>query len=149
MTLSIAPISTLQHAYRAGRCSVVDVLDHLLERADRTMAHNVWITRLSRGELLAHAERLRDPRAADLPLFGIPFVIKDNIDLAGVPTSAGCPAYAYTPPRSAAVVQRLIDAGAIPLGKTNMDQFATGLAGTRSPYGICRNSIDSAYIAGG
>ncbi|MFI4889568.1 MAG: allophanate hydrolase [Steroidobacterales bacterium] len=149
MALSISPISTLQAAYRSGRCSVADVLDHVSERADRTMAHNAWITRLSRGQLMSHAERLRERRAEDLPLYGVPFAIKDNIDLAGVPTSAGCPAYAYTPGRSAVVVQRLIDAGAIPLGKTNMDQFATGLAGTRSPYGVCRNSVDAEYIAGG
>jgi allophanate hydrolase len=82
-------------------------------------------------------------------LYGVPFAIKDNIDLAGVPSSAGCRAFSYTPARSATVVQRLIDAGAIPLGKTNMDQFATGLAGTRSPHGICPNSVNSAYIAGG
>ena len=74
-----------------------------------------------------------DPR--DLPLYGIPFAIKDNIDLAGIPTTAACPAFAYTPQRSAHVVQRLIAAGAIPVGKTNLDQFATGLVGTRSPYG--------------
>ncbi len=84
-----------------------------------------------------------------LPLYGIPFVIKDNIDLAGVPTTAGCPAYSYRPERSASVVQKLIDAGAIPLGKTNLDQFATGLVGTRSPYGACGNSFDPRYISGG
>ena len=70
---------------------------------------------------------------AALPLYGIPFAIKDNIDLAGVPTTAACPAYAYTPCKTAAVVQRLIDAGAIPIGKTNLDQFATGLVGVRTP----------------
>ncbi|MBT9566697.1 MAG: allophanate hydrolase, partial [Thiobacillus sp.] len=84
-----------------------------------------------------------------LPLYGIPFAIKDNIDLAGLPTTAGCPEYAYTPARHAAVVQRLIDAGAIPLGKTNLDQFATGLNGTRSPYGACRNAFNPEYISGG
>ena len=83
------------------------------------------------------------------PLKGIPFAIKDNIDLAGTPTTAACPAYAYTPARSAAVVERLAAAGAIPLGKTNMDQFATGLVGTRSPYGATRNAVRPAYIAGG
>jgi allophanate hydrolase len=89
----------------------------------------------------------RDP--ASLPLYGIPFAIKDNIDLAGIPTTAACPDYAYTPQISATVVQQLIDAGAIPLGKTNLDQFATGLVGARSPYGACRNSIDPDYISGG
>ena len=83
------------------------------------------------------------------PLKGIPFAIKDNIDLANVPTTAACPAYAYVPKRSATVVERLLDAGAIPLGKTNMDQFATGLVGTRSPYGAVRNAVHPAYVAGG
>jgi allophanate hydrolase len=145
----ISPIGTLLTAYRTARVTVADVLDQMLERADRSMQQHVWITRLSRREVLAYADRLREFRSDDLPLYGVPFVIKDNIDLAGVPTSAGCPAYAYTPPRSAVVVQRLIDAGAIPLGKTNLDQFANGLAGTRSAYGVCANSVNSAYIAGG
>ena len=86
---------------------------------------------------------------AALPLYGVPFAIKDNIDLAGVPTTAACPAFAYMPQRSATVVQRLIDAGAIPIGKTNLDQFATGLNGTRSPYGACRNAFNPDYISGG
>jgi allophanate hydrolase len=91
-----------------------------------------------------------DPAAIDrLPLYGIPFVIKDNIDLAGTATTAGCPGFAYTPTQSAFVVQRLLDAGAIPLGKTNLDQFATGLVGTRSPYGPCRNSFNADFISGG
>ena len=84
-----------------------------------------------------------------LPLYGVPFAIKDNIDLAGVPTTVACPAFAYVPQRSATVVQRLIDAGAIPIGKTNLDQFATGLNGTRSPYGACRNAFNPDYISGG
>jgi len=82
-------------------------------------------------------------------LYGVPFAIKDNIDLAGIPTTAACPEYAYTPANSATVVQKLIDAGAIPIGKTNLDQFATGLVGTRSPYGACQNSFNPEYISGG
>uniref|UniRef100_UPI0038F615D3 amidase family protein n=1 Tax=Streptomyces galilaeus TaxID=33899 RepID=UPI0038F615D3 len=70
-----------------------------------------------------------------LPLAGVPFAIKDNIDLAGIPTTAGCPDFAYVPKDTAGVVARLIAAGAVPMGKTNLDQFATGLNGTRSPYG--------------
>ncbi len=83
------------------------------------------------------------------PLYGVPFAIKDNIDLAGLPTTAACPAYSYTPGRSASVVQALVDAGAIPVGKTNMDQFATGLVGTRSPHGACSSVYDPRYISGG
>jgi allophanate hydrolase len=84
-----------------------------------------------------------------LPLYGIPFAIKDNIDLAGVPTTAACPAFAYTPVESATLVARLIALGAVPLGKTNLDQFATGLNGTRSPYGKCRNSVHPDFPSGG
>ena len=101
------------------------------------MSQPIWITQVPPIE------------PADGPLNGMTFAIKDNIDLAGVPTTAGCPAFAYTPERSATVVQRLIDAGAIPVGKTNMDQFATGLVGTRSPYGACSSVFDEKYISGG
>ncbi|WP_420869730.1 allophanate hydrolase [Cohnella ginsengisoli] len=83
------------------------------------------------------------------PLWGIPFAIKDNIDLANVPTTAGCPEYAYTPGAHATVVERLVEAGAIPLGKTNLDQFATGLVGTRSPYGETHNALKPELISGG
>ena len=145
----ISPIATLLQDYRTARCTVAELLDQVLERAEQSLSHNVWITRLARERLLAYADCLRRHRFDELPLYGVPFVIKDNIDLAGVPTSAGCAAFAYTPERSAPVVQRLIDAGAIPLGKVNLDQFATGLAGTRSPHGICANSVNRNYIAGG
>jgi allophanate hydrolase len=93
-------------------------------------------------------ERSAAERAA-MPLFGLPFAVKDNIDVAGWPTTAGCPAFAYIPTRSATVVERLERAGAIVLGKTNMDQFATGLVGIRSPYGIPANPFDARYIPGG
>jgi allophanate hydrolase len=98
----------------------------------------VWISMAPRSE-----------SRSDGPLPGLTFAIKDNIDLAGVPTTAGCPAFAYMPERNATVVQRLIGAGAIPIGKTNMDQFATGLVGTRSPYGACSSVFDERYISGG
>jgi allophanate hydrolase len=99
----------------------------------------IWIS------MARHVETAEKTR----PLAGMTFAIKDNIDLAGVPTTAGCPAFAYQPERSATVVQRLMDAGAIPVGKTNMDQFATGLVGTRSPYGACSCVFDERYISGG
>ena len=98
---------------------------------------------------MRHVQALQSQSIETQPLYGIPFVIKDNIDLAGVPTTAACPRFAYLPTRSATVVQRLLEAGAIPVGKTNLDQFATGLVGTRSPHGACRNSFDGRYIAGG
>ena len=111
--------------------------------------HHVWIHRLSLAEISDYVSALQDKDPVTLPLYGIPFAIKDNIDLAGAPTTAGCPEFAYQPQQHATVVQRLIDAGAIPIGKTNLDQFATGLNGTRSPHGACRNAYDPDYISGG
>jgi len=111
----------------------------------------LWISRFDEERLLAIARGI-DARVAageDLPLAGVPFAIKDNIDLAGLATTAGCPAFAYRPEDSAHVVARAIAAGALPLGKVNLDQFATGLVGTRSPYGPCRAVHNRAYISGG
>jgi allophanate hydrolase len=102
----------------------------------------------SREELVALGEEVEKlPR--DLPLWGIPFVAKDNIDVAGWPTTAACPAFSYVPHDDAEVVRCLRAAGAIPIGKANMDQFATGLVGTRSPYGVARNAIDPEFLPGG
>ncbi|MGO8976934.1 MAG: allophanate hydrolase [Steroidobacteraceae bacterium] len=142
-------ISDLLHAYRAHRLTPTQMTESVLERADRAAQRNIWITRFSRKRLLDHARSLEQRSIEELPLYGIPFVIKDNIDLAGVPTTAGCVQYSYVPAQSSPVVQRLLDAGAIPLGKANLDQFATGLVGTRSPYGACRNSFNTDYISGG
>jgi allophanate hydrolase len=100
-------------------------------------------------EAQAIAEAMSLPRGEDKPLYGVPFAVKDNIDVAGLPTTAACPAFAYTPERSAHVVQKLVAAGAIPIGKTNLDQFATGLVGVRSPYGVPRNALRADLIPGG
>ena len=111
----------------------------------------VWIHRVPEADVLAMA-RAVDARIAAgeaLPLAGVPFAIKDNIDLAGSPTTAGCPDFAYQPGQSANVVARLIAAGAVPVGKTNLDQFATGLNGTRSPYGAPACAFNRAYVSGG
>ena len=110
--------------------------------------HHAWIRPLTHGEMTAYADALAGRDFASLPLYGVPFAIKDNIDLAGIPTTAACPAYAYAGAQRA-VVERLIAAGAIPIGKTNLDQFATGLSGQRSPYGACRNALDPRYASGG
>jgi allophanate hydrolase len=120
-----------------------------MDRADNAPQRQVWIHRLTRERVMHYVAALQRGSIADLSLYGIPFVIKDNIDLEGVPTTAGCPQFAYMPARSSSVVERLIQAGAIPLGKTNLDQFATGLVGTRSPYGACRNSFNHEYVSGG
>jgi allophanate hydrolase len=142
-------ISDLLQGYRTRRFAPTEVIENAIRRADQAAERHIWISRLSREQLLERARLIEERSIDDLPLFGIPFVIKDNIDLAGVPTTAGCAEYSYVPAQSAPVVQKLIDAGAIPLGKTNLDQFATGLSGTRSPYGACLNSFDPRYISGG
>ncbi|MHB1187424.1 allophanate hydrolase [Thiobacillus sp.] len=142
-------IASLRQRYLSGALTPLSLVEELLARMTGEDTHHIWISRLDADALRAHARNLEGKDIASLPLYGIPFAIKDNIDLAGLPTTAGCPEYAYTPERSATVVQRLIDAGAIPLGKTNLDQFATGLNGTRSPYGACRNAFDPDFISGG
>jgi allophanate hydrolase len=111
----------------------------------------VWIALAPREQLLDEAHGLASRRAAGepLPLYGLPFAVKDNIDVARLPTTAACPAFAYTPGAHAPVVARLIAAGALPIGKTNLDQFATGLVGVRSPYGVPRNPFNDRYIVGG
>jgi len=110
----------------------------------------VWLHRLTATEILTRSgERQRPDSASIAPLAGLTFAIKDNIDLAGAPTTAACPGFAYTPTESAHVVERLMAAGALPIGKTNLDQFATGLVGTRSPAGAPRNVFNPDYISGG
>jgi allophanate hydrolase len=144
-------ITGLQEAYRSGALDPAGLLGDLLSRIAETGAQPVWISVLDRAALDARLERLEARRQAGepLPLYGVPFAVKDNIDVAGLPTTAACPAFAYNPERSAAVIERLEAAGAVPLGKTNLDQFATGLNGTRSPYGAPSSVFDPAYISGG
>jgi allophanate hydrolase len=142
-------IANLRRLYRSGELTPLKLVEELLAHMGGEDTHRIWISRLDAETLHAFASALEGRDIASLPLYGIPFAIKDNIDLAGLPTTAACPEYAYTPEKHAMVVQRLIDAGAIPLGKTNLDQFATGLNGTRSPYGACRNAFDPDYISGG
>ena len=141
-------IPTLSEAYQKGK-TVDAVLEEVRRRVSLSGDNPIWIHLLSNDDLEPYVERLREVEPSALPLYGIPFAIKDNIDLAGVRTTAACEAFSYTPPESAFVVERLISAGAIPIGKTNLDQFATGLVGTRSPWGAVRNSFDAGYIAGG
>ena len=142
-------LSDLQKAYRDGTLTPTQVIDEILSRCARFTEHNIWITLLDRDRLLQYARAVEARGMPSQPLYGIPFAIKDNIDLADIPTTAACTDFAYMPTRSATVVERLMAAGAIPIGKTNLDQFATGLVGTRSPYGPCRNAFDPSYISGG
>jgi len=142
-------IGELLAGYRSGRFTVAAVLTHVLDRIAQAPERHVWISLLDRARIEQYVQALQSKKPDSLPLYGIPFAIKDNIDLEGVPTTAACPDYAYMPEKSAHVVQRLIDAGAIPVGKTNLDQFATGLVGTRSPYGACRNAVNQDFVSGG
>ncbi len=139
----------LRQAYRSGARTPAEAIAQVYERIDQYADPALWIYLASREESLHRAAALQSQDPAALPLYGLPFAIKDNIDWAGVPTTAGCPEFAYTPTRSAAVIENLCAAGAIPIGKTNLDQFATGLVGTRSPYGTCRNPFKADYIPGG
>ncbi|MBU2829198.1 allophanate hydrolase [Acidithiobacillus ferriphilus] len=142
-------IHNLRSAYRSGQLTPTSLVEELLERSARYTDHAIWITPPQREHLLMRTRELEGQDMEGLPLYGVPFAIKDNMDLVDVPTTCACPDFAYTPKNSAMVVQKLIDAGAIAMGKTNLDQFATGLNGTRSPYGACRNAFAPDYISGG
>jgi len=142
-------LQRLAARYRNGSLRPRQLVEGLLERIERRGDDKVWIHRLPRAELLARAAELEQRGPEGRPLYGIPFAIKDNIDLAGHPTTAACPAFRRIAKETAPVVERLLAAGAIALGKTNLDQFATGLVGVRSPYGVPGNSFDAAFIPGG
>ena len=140
-------IADLLRGYRSGAMHPSDVAMSVIT-AGETSAAPVWITRVADVELVAAAARLDDADRS-LPLYGIPFAVKDNIDVAGLPTTAGCPGFSKVAEQTAPAVQLLIDAGGLLVGKTNMDQFATGLVGTRSPYGACSSVFDPSRVSGG
>jgi allophanate hydrolase len=148
-------IAALRGAFLGGAISATQLADRVLARVAQSDDPAIWISRSSESSVRTRARELDADAVADantvarLPLFGIPFAVKDNIDVAGMPTTAGCPAFAYTPAETAPIVARLLAAGAVLLGKTNLDQFATGLVGTRSPYGAPRNPFDARFIPGG
>src|SRR6267142_2286535 len=151
MQLPSLDIHSLQALYTGSPKKAADLLIELIKRIDAHSDPAVWITRLSADAVIAQLQQSDQRRATGVaqPLLGIPFAVKDNIDVASYPTTAACPDFAYMPSQSATVVRRLMDAGAILIGKTNMDQFATGLVGVRSPYGACRNAFNPDYISGG
>ena len=136
-----------------GKESAHSVAQDTLARLDAydAVQPQIWISRFDPEAILAAAKAVDDRVAAGetLPLAGVPFAVKDNIDVEGLETTAACPAFAYTPSASAPIVRKLIAAGAICIGKTNLDQFATGLVGTRSPYGIPANAHNRSYVSGG
>jgi allophanate hydrolase len=146
-------VASLRRAYAGGDVTPVSVARQVLARIAARGADAVWITRVGDADLLAAAAALEQRGAADgvaaMPLYGLPFAVKDNIDVAGLPTTAACPDFSYRPAASAPVIDRLVQAGALLVGKTNLDQFATGLVGVRSPYGVPINPFDAAFIPGG
>lgn len=145
-------IENLEERYAAGALTPAEVVRSVYRRIDGYHDKAVWITLVPEDEALAAADELsqRYPDKSSRPaLYGIPFSVKDSIDIAGFPTTLACPSYAYTAVETAPVVQRIIEAGGILIGKTNLDQFATGLNGTRSPYGAPRCVYDADYVSGG
>ncbi|HWT58924.1 MAG TPA: allophanate hydrolase [Rhizobium sp.] len=150
MLPTILDLTSLRAAYEAGK-SPVDVIETVILRRAASEDPAIFITPTPDDTLRAEARSLmeRAPEPNSLPLWGIPFAVKDNIDVAGLPTTAACPAFAYNPEKDATVIARLRAAGAIVIGKTNLDQFATGLNGTRSPYGAPRSVFDKNYVSGG
>jgi len=142
-------LQALGARYRAGSLRPSQLVAGILERIARRGDDKVWIHRVPAAELEARAAALERRGPEGLPLYGIPFAIKDNIDLADHPTTAACPAFASVATASAAVVESLLAAGALPIGKTNLDQFAAGLVGVRSPYGVPANPFDARYVPGG
>ncbi len=141
-------IAALHDAYAAGMRPDA-IIAGVYRRIAAVDDSGIFITLLPEDAALAAARALGpfDPQAK--PLWGVPFAVKDNIDIAGLPTTAACPGFAYTPDTSALAVRHLLDAGAILIGKTNLDQFATGLVGVRTPYPVPRNAFDPAIVPGG
>lgn len=142
-------LASLESGYAKGALTPTSVVREVLSRIARAGDDHVWICRVPEADLYRRAAELDALDRAKLPLFGVPFAVKDNIDVAGLPTTAACPEFSYVAAHSAPVVDLLLAAGAILIGKTNLDQFATGLVGTRSPYGVPRNPFDARYIPGG
>ncbi|MGR6429744.1 allophanate hydrolase [Rhizobium sp. PAMB 3174] len=150
MLPEILDLSSIRDAYANGM-TPLDLVEEVIARCNASDDPAIFITRAPDDMLRSAARELmaRAPEPNSLPLWGIPFAVKDNIDVAGLPTTAACPAYEYSPETDATLIVRLKAAGALVVGKTNLDQFATGLNGTRSPYGAPRCVFDKAYVSGG
>lgn len=141
--------NTLRSGYRAGTLTPAQLAEELIRKIAAHDDPATWIHRVADDALRTAAAALQDQAIDDLPLYGIPFAVKDNIDVAGLPTTAACPDFSFIAHETAPAVQRLLDAGALLVGKTNLDQFATGLVGVRSPYGVPRNALDPSCVPGG
>jgi allophanate hydrolase len=154
--ISDLSFDTIWKEYFLNKCLPSIFFTKLIETLDKSDRPEVWISRVSQANLIKqlkkldeelhiHGEQILD----QMPLFGIPFAVKDNIDVTDMQTTVACPDFAYTPQDSAYVLRKLEKAGAVLIGKTNLDQFATGLVGTRSPYGVVRNAYFPEYVSGG
>lgn len=142
-------LTLLRESYAAG-AKPSEIVSSIYDRIEAEPLTPVWIALVPREAAMERAHSLeRRPAARALPLYGVPFAVKDNFDVEGIPTTAGCPAFRYSSVKTAVAIASLEAAGAILIGKTNMDQFATGLVGTRSPYGACSSVFDDRYISGG
>ena len=150
MLPKVFTLADLQALYQKGEATPADIVQTVLDRIETSTDKAVWISLRTRDDLMREAaDLLSQGRSPDKPLWGIPFAVKDNIDCAGLPVTAACPSFAYEPSADAFAVARLRTAGAILIGKTNLDQFATGLNGTRSPYGAPRCVFNPDYVSGG
>src|SRR2546430_6011870 len=142
-------VAAIVAAHRAATMTPAQTVARSYQRIRAYNDPAVFISLRDESEAVAEAEALDSKNAAVLPLYGVPVAIKDNIDAQGLPTTAACPAFSYSPAQDSTAVAKLRAAGAIVIGKTNLDQFATGLVGVRSPYGIPVNPIRADLIPGG
>ena len=142
-------VAAIVAAHRAATMTPAQTIARSYQRIRDHNDPAVFISLRDEKEALAEAEALASKDAAALPLYGVPVAVKDNIDAQGMPTTAACPAFSYSPAQDSTAVAKLRAAGAIIIGKTNLDQFATGLVGVRSPYGIPVNPVRADLIPGG
>jgi allophanate hydrolase len=142
-------VASLLAGHRSGQIAVSDTVSRTFSRLRDAADPAIFISIRDEADVQAEARALQSKNPATLPLYGIPVAVKDNIDVTGLPTTAACPAYSYMPDADAVAVARLRAAGALVIGKTNLDQFATGLVGMRSPYGMPRNALRNDLVSGG
>ena len=145
----VETIASIVAAHRAGTLTPEQTVTRSFARIHAHDDPAIFISLREETDVLSEARTLAKSGSADQPLYGVPVAVKDNIDVAGLATTAACPAFSYKPAHDATAVARLRAAGALIIGKTNLDQFATGLVGVRSPYGVPKNPFNADLIPGG